>query len=216
MPVYLFRHGESQGNADRVYQGRIDSPLTARGSAQAQTLGRWLKQQGIVADAVFSSPLSRAMVTATIAAETAGWPAPRSEPLIVEYDAGSLQGLSVEQASELWPGYSERPLEMRGDFAEFGGESYEDAQARLGSFIRQVELHYLPEKTVAAFLHGGSLYQLTKLWCSYPTPRHYFMRIENCCCFKLERRTVAGHDCCELHFMLPLAVMEQMLETGAG
>ena len=211
MPIYLFRHGESQGNADHTYQGRINSPLTDRGRKEARTLGRWLKQQGITADAVFSSPLARAYETACITAQTAGWPEPQTEPLIIEYDAGALQGLRVDQASELWPGYNDRPLESRGDFAEFGGESYEDVQARLGIFITTIEESFLPEQSVAAFLHGGSLYQLLKLWCAFPTPRHYLMRIENCCCFKLERRHIAGHNCCELHFMLPLWLMEQML-----
>jgi hypothetical protein len=40
--IYLLRHGETVWNAAGRYQGRRDSPLTARGCEQAATLGRIL------------------------------------------------------------------------------------------------------------------------------------------------------------------------------
>ena len=36
--LILVRHGESEGNARGLLLGRMDSPLTGRGLAQARTL----------------------------------------------------------------------------------------------------------------------------------------------------------------------------------
>lgn len=48
MPVYLVRHGESEGNVRRLYQGRLDLPLTERGAAQARsTVALWLARLGL-------------------------------------------------------------------------------------------------------------------------------------------------------------------------
>jgi broad specificity phosphatase PhoE len=213
VPIYLIRHAESAGNAARAYQGRMDTLLTPKGEEQAHTLGRWLKGQGLQCDAVFCSPLQRATRTAQIAAAAAGLPEPQPEPLIQEYHVGELEGLSLEAIEERWPGFGSRPTESRGDFSEFGGESYEDVQARLRQFIEGIHTRFAPEKSVLAVAHGGSLYQLLKLWCGWPTPRHYFMRIGNCTCFKLGLLTLPMADAqrvAQLEWMLPL----EMMETG--
>lgn len=214
MAIYLLRHGESVGNVERYYQGRLDQPLTQRGIAQARTLGGFLRSLELREVAVYTSPLSRALETARIAAQAAGWAAPAVEPLIVEYDAGTLQGLTVEQVAAAWPGYADRPLEARGDYSEFGGESYAAVQVRLAQFIERIEAQYPAAADVAAFLHGGSLYQLVKLWCGYPVPQHFFTRIGNCCCYKLERREVAGVKFGELQWMLTVELMERMAAPG--
>jgi len=40
--ILLVRHGETEWNLERRIQGRFDSPLTSRGEAQAQAVGRLL------------------------------------------------------------------------------------------------------------------------------------------------------------------------------
>lgn len=64
--------------------------------------------------------------------------------------------------------------------------------------------------------HGGSLYQLLKLWCTWPTPRHLFNHIGNCCCFKLQFREVAEHVGAELHWMVPLELMGTLALNGSN
>lgn len=65
MRLYLARHGESTGNAQRLIFGQRDYPLTERGRAQARELGRSLEGAAIVR--VVASPLSRALETARLA-----------------------------------------------------------------------------------------------------------------------------------------------------
>jgi 2,3-bisphosphoglycerate-dependent phosphoglycerate mutase len=204
VPIYLIRHGESQGNAQRRYQGRQDTALTAQGEDQARALGRFFAHRGIACDAVFCSPLKRAARTAELIAETAGLSAPLIEPLLQEYHVGELEGLGLDEIEARWPGFSSRPLVSRGDFSEFGGESYEQMQERLQRFIAVQRERFTPEQHVLAVSHGGCLYQLLKLWCGWPAPRHYFTRIANCTCFKLSRLELNGHHTAQLEWMLPL------------
>jgi uncharacterized phosphatase len=62
--IYLIRHGESEGYAQRIIKGRLDLSLSSRGRRQADKTGRWLKTKGI--QALLSSPLARAAQTAEI------------------------------------------------------------------------------------------------------------------------------------------------------
>lgn len=208
MPIYLIRHAESEGNAGRRYQGHQDTALTAQGEAQARRLGRYFKRQGLSCDALVCSPLKRALRTAQLIAAEASLPEPVREPLLIEYHVGELEGLGIDEIELRWPGFQSRPLVSRGDFSAFGGESYRQMQQRLKRFIAAQLRQFSAEQNVIAVSHGGTLFQLLKLWCGWPVPRHYFMRIGNCTCFKLSRLQVNSHHCAQLEWMLPLELLD--------
>ena len=73
--ILLLRHGETVWNREHRVQGRLDSPLTERGIEQARRYGERLRLLLDPADGhqLISSPLGRALQTATIIAETLGW-----------------------------------------------------------------------------------------------------------------------------------------------
>src|SRR5579862_9961834 len=60
--LLLVRHGETDWNAERRWQGHADVPLNARGRDQSETLAEQLGGEDI--DAIYSSDLSRARDTA--------------------------------------------------------------------------------------------------------------------------------------------------------
>ena len=60
--AYLIRHGESELNRGGLFRGTIDVPLNEHGRLQAEAVGRALAKAKL--DAVFSSPLARALDTA--------------------------------------------------------------------------------------------------------------------------------------------------------
>ncbi|CAN5527053.1 phosphoglyceromutase [soil metagenome] len=69
--LLLLRHGESTANADDVFGGWLDYPLTARGREQAKTAGQLIHAAGLDPEAVHTSLLTRAVDTAdTVLAET--------------------------------------------------------------------------------------------------------------------------------------------------
>ncbi|MCY3410021.1 MAG: histidine phosphatase family protein [Candidatus Heimdallarchaeota archaeon] len=67
MRVIFVRHGESTGNRDRIIQGQKDFPLTEMGREQARIAMEIIKSiiNGNI-EAVYSSPLGRALETASI------------------------------------------------------------------------------------------------------------------------------------------------------
>ena len=61
--LILVRHGETLHNVAGIAQGWADSDLSDRGKAQVASLGERLRRHNC--DALFSSPLGRALTTAT-------------------------------------------------------------------------------------------------------------------------------------------------------
>ena len=62
--IYFLRHGQTDNNREGRMQGRVDIPLNETGRAQARCAAQRLKS--ISFDAVYSSPLRRAVETAQI------------------------------------------------------------------------------------------------------------------------------------------------------
>ncbi|MFX3699429.1 phosphoglycerate mutase family protein, partial [Streptococcus suis] len=61
--IYLMRHGETLFNTQKRVQGWSDSPLTERGIVQAQAVGQYFKEQGLVFSSAYYSTHERATDT---------------------------------------------------------------------------------------------------------------------------------------------------------
>jgi len=128
MRLFLVRHGETAWNRDRRIQGaRSNTPLNETGYEQADRLAAVLKKQGL--DAVYSSPLKRAVDTAEVIAKEC------KVPLVVvpefrEIDAGELDGLSTLEMGNhyatFWADWSKGDPSTRLP----NGESLEELQKR--------------------------------------------------------------------------------------
>ena len=98
--LLLARHGQSDWNAARRWQGFADRPLTERGRAQAAELAERLAD--IALDAVYSSDLKRARETAEKVARVQGLDG-TTEPRLREVNVGSWEGLTREEAEQRFP-----------------------------------------------------------------------------------------------------------------
>ena len=136
MTIFLVRHGETEWNRARRYQGWSDSPLTAAGVAQATALGRRLAMLPAAAGAeIVASPLGRARHTAEIIARALGRTAPpRLDERLREISLGAWDGLLRKEVR----------ARLGADFAEWewyfrtpDGESYEAFAARLADWLRE-------------------------------------------------------------------------------
>lgn len=96
----LVRHGETLWHAENRYAGRTDVPLTEHGHKQAAALGAWAAGRRL--DAVLSSPLSRARLTAEPAAAALGL-ALRVDERLYEVDFGRGEGLTRAEMGERFP-----------------------------------------------------------------------------------------------------------------
>lgn len=89
--IYVLRHGETEWNRDRRMQGWLDSPLTARGRAQAARQAEILAAEGALGLPLYCSTAGRTRATAEIAMP--GVPAVLDDRLR-EISLGSWDGLT--------------------------------------------------------------------------------------------------------------------------
>ena len=154
--VYLLRHGQTEFNVKKLVQGRCDSPLTDLGRKQAGMAAAWLKDHDVVPDKVVSSPLGRAMDTASlVATELLGLDA-EVEPCegIIERSYGTFEeGPHDALPTDVWdPGE---------DLVPFGGEGSRALQERMvGTLTNLMGADGI--ETLLAVSHGSASRQFIK------------------------------------------------------
>lgn len=100
--LVLLRHGQSEWNLSNQFTGWTDVGLTEAGETEARAAGRLLVEEGLKPDVMFTSVLKRAIDTADLALEEAGWtgiPTKRDWRLN-ERHYGDLQGLNKKETAE--------------------------------------------------------------------------------------------------------------------
>jgi 2,3-bisphosphoglycerate-dependent phosphoglycerate mutase len=97
--LVLLRHGESTWNAEGLFTGWVDVPLSERGEEEARRGGALLAEQGLPPDIVHTSVLRRAIQTANTALDVAerGWIPVRRTWRLNERHYGALQGKNKAQ-----------------------------------------------------------------------------------------------------------------------
>ena len=152
--LLLVRHGETEWNLQKRWQGRENSPLTLVGVEAAIRLGRRLRGAGICA--VYTSPLGRAAATAKLVANSLEL-APVECTDVIERAYGVFEGRTLEQAREMYPAEYARNRQREWDYAlPGGGESRADAAERgRRALLRIAEAH--PGGRVLVVLHSGLL-----------------------------------------------------------
>ena len=142
---YFVRHGESEGNAARVFTGQTDSPLTERGRQQAAAVADELAK--VKFDRIISSDLSRTRDTAEVIAKRHGLSV-EVVPALREINVGDRTGKTFDETRGL-PNWSDD-----GFVVWPGGESLDQVLARtLGAIDRLTRES--PGKTILVVGHGG-------------------------------------------------------------
>ena len=150
MRLILIRHGETSWNWERRIQGcRSDTELSQRGKEQAEKIALLLGKQKV--DAIYSSPLKRAMDTAQAIAQAYGLEV-NVAPELREIDAGELEGLFEDELGKRYEGFWREWRKGSPSLPLPGGESLEGLQRRAwGEIERMMERH--PNEIVAVVSH---------------------------------------------------------------
>jgi broad specificity phosphatase PhoE len=137
--ILLVRHGETEWNRARRHQGRFDSPLTERGTAQARALGRRLATLPEAAAApIVASPQGRARRTAEIIREELGGAgALRIDDRLREHSVGLWDGLTYSEIEVRSPGIFDGEGSHEWYFRAPDSESYAVFAARVGEWLGQ-------------------------------------------------------------------------------
>jgi len=149
--IYLARHGESDWNVERRWQGHADRPLTDRGRGQAQDLAARLA--GVDLDAVYSSDLRRAWETADAVASAKGLDVIRL-PELREVDVGSWSGLTRDECEARFPEAFARW--RAGGSGWDDGESYEEMGERIVEAIGRLAAEH-QGGAILVVSHGGPI-----------------------------------------------------------
>lgn len=145
--IILVRHGKTDWNRElRIQGGSSDTPLNKEGRQQAENMASRLSQRSI--QAIYSSPLKRAMGTAEIIARHHNIEVV-VEKSLREIEAGKLEGVT---SAELGRRFSELLTRDGVSKRMPGGESLTDLQQRGWGFIQQIN-HKHPDGELVVVSH---------------------------------------------------------------
>ncbi len=151
--LLIVRHGETDWNRARRFQGSIDIPLNALGHEQAAGLARRLANHRI--DAIYSSDLQRCLQTVAPTAQAHGLEV-ITTPTLRERNYGLFEGLTLPEIEERHPEVRAAWGQLDPDYAIPGGESTRILHARIVTAMNQIATQH-PGQTLLVVTHGGVL-----------------------------------------------------------
>lgn len=189
--LVLLRHGQSLGNAEGVFTGWQDVPLTELGLAQARRAGTLLRDAALLPDVVHTSLRRRAITTANLALDGCDrhWIPVRRSWRLNERHYGALQGMDKkavreeygDEAFQAWRrSYAVAPPALEGGTATAdqslgaGHDRPADEPEVLAEALRDVVVRALPYwsdgivpdlrtgRVVLVAAHGNSIRALLK------------------------------------------------------
>ena len=185
--LILLRHGESVWNAENLFTGWVDVPLSDKGRGEAERGGQQLKDAGLAPDIVHTSLLRRAITTAAISLDVADrhWIPVKRDWRLNERHYGALQGKNKsetlqkfgEEQFQLWRrSYDVPPPPLADDdeYSQVGDPRYADIEVPRTECLKDVVERLVPYweqaivpdlqagRTVLVTAHGNSLRALVK------------------------------------------------------
>jgi 2,3-bisphosphoglycerate-dependent phosphoglycerate mutase len=187
--LVLLRHGQSTWNAENLFTGWVDVPLSETGEQEARRGGELLRAEGLLPDVLHTSVLRRAISTANLALDACDrhWIPVRRNWRLNERHYGALQGKNKKQTLDefgeqqfmLWRRSYDvppPPIELGSEFSQDGDPRYADLGDEMPRtecladvvkrFLPYWESAVVPDlragKVVLLAAHGNSLRALVK------------------------------------------------------
>ena len=172
MNIWITRHGQTDYNKAHIMQGRHDIPLNETGISQAVNARRLIS--GMRFDAVYSSPLIRAVKTAAILGDINEDEVIRDER-IIETDFGKYEARSYYKMGPAMTLYWTMPELFS---APDGVEDIASMVKRSSDFLREIESK--PYDNVLIVCHGGIIRSLCGYLEDRPNGIKWRPRPKNC------------------------------------
>ena len=157
MLIFFIRHGLTDYNIERRFQGSLNVPLNDAGIAQAKTTAARCRELGF--ERIYHSTLARAAETARIIADASGAPLIPC-PGFNEVCLGAFQGLNHDEAREKYPEEYARYFSDRVNAAPPEGESLSQVQQRALRTLDLIEAEAAGCTRIAVVSHGALLKSL--------------------------------------------------------
>ncbi len=168
--LILLRHGQSEWNAKNLFTGWVDVPLTEKGIDEAKRGGALLVEHDVLPDVLYTSLMSRAIITANLTLESAGrsWIPVVRDWRLNERHYGALQGKDKAQVKAefgeeqfmLWRRSYDTPpppIEPGSEFNQDGDPRYAGIEVPRSECLLDVVKRMIPywQETIAADLRAG-------------------------------------------------------------
>jgi broad specificity phosphatase PhoE len=156
MVFVIARHGQTEDNLHRVFQGQAGKGLNATGRDQAVRLAERLKN--VRFDAIVSSDLERAVETARCVSSASAVPVDVDvDRDLREVDLGAWTGLGATEIARAFPEEWAK-WEAGLDVRRGGGETYAELAERFERAIRRMaERHHEASARILVVSHGGAI-----------------------------------------------------------
>lgn len=176
MTLWLVRHGQTDWNVQKRYQGHSDIPLNAVGKTQARQIGARLASERL--HAIISSDLRRTAQTAEAIAAHHKLTV-QLEPGLREANFGVFEGLRYKDVigehkamAEAWFADPEHPPE--------DGEKLSDVAARVSASVDALLAQFASNKRLLLVGHDGSLRLLLCHLLEMPMPQYWRFNLDPC------------------------------------
>jgi broad specificity phosphatase PhoE len=164
--LILIRHAEVEEKYHRIFGGRIDMNLSARGHEQAGLLAAYLRRKPV--QAIYASPMKRVQQTmAPFLGQDA--PTPKIMDDLREVDFGDWTGHNWEAIQTNFGLNAYDWLELLEQDRIPNAESARAYRNRVEACVRQIVGNH-PDSLVAIFCHGGIVRMLMSILLNLPLP----------------------------------------------
>jgi alpha-ribazole phosphatase len=180
--LYLIRHGETEQNKSGILMGSTDTPLNDQGRLQAATLGERINTLEV--DSIFSSPLLRAVETATL---VFGKDVPIiTDSSLQEFHFGEWEGMHFSEIAKQYPEIWQLWLKDWELTQIPGAEAFDAFKHRVINFVSEV-VSYNPGKRVAVVSHGGCIRSLlAHFFCDSVSTGYWKFKVDNATLAEIE------------------------------
>lgn len=155
LEITFVRHGQTEWNATKRFQGQSDIPLSEVGRTQARAAAEALAF--VPFTHVYSSDLARAAETARTIARPHGLDVV-SDVRLREFDFGQWEGLTWVQIVERWPELGDHSYTQARLYHPIGGETFEAVVTRASAFLSDIA--GLTDANILVVTHAGALHAL--------------------------------------------------------
>lgn len=180
--LYLIRHGETEPNKSGVLMGSTDTPLNDHGRLQAASLRERIN--ALEVDTIFSSPLSRAVETATL---LFGEKAPIiTDSSLQEFHFGDWEGLHFSTIAAQYPEAWKLWLTDWEQTRIPGSENFAAFKYRVISTVEEI-IRTQPGRRVAVVSHGGCIRSLlAHFFCESVAKGYWRFKVDNAALTEIE------------------------------
>ena len=151
--LFLIRHAEAEGNIYRRAHGHFNGQLTKKGHKQVSLLRA--RFEGVGIDAIYSSDLARARVTATALSEPRRLPISTSE-MLREVGFGRWEDMAWGNLELFEPEQYSYFVSDPARWGVNGSEAFESVVERMTRFIAEVAAKH-DGGSIAVFSHGFAI-----------------------------------------------------------